>query len=266
MTVRSLLAASHPGPAAAVTTFATALAVRFSDPVEAPTVVLVAVAVLSGQLVVGWTNDLLDRHRDRASGRTDKPLATGALSPSLVRRSVGVAGTVCVIASMLCGLLPGTLHLVLGVGFALAYNLVLKSTVLSWLPYSVAFGTLPVVVQLTVSGALPPPWMVLVGALLGFGAHLVNVLPDMADDAATGIRGLAHRLPASVIAPTAAGAMTVASVVGVVRGRGVDAISLVALAMVFALAAAAVVGRGRTPFRAAIGIAAINILVLLTSA
>jgi 1,4-dihydroxy-2-naphthoate octaprenyltransferase len=34
------------------------------------------------------------------------------------------------------------------------------------------------------------------GALLGVAAHVTNVLPDLADDAATGIRGLPHRLGA----------------------------------------------------------------------
>jgi heme o synthase len=32
------------------------------------------------------------------------------------------------------------------------------------------------------------------GALLGGGAHFANALPDLADDARTGVRGLPHRL------------------------------------------------------------------------
>ena len=40
-------------------------------------------------------------------------------------------------------------------------------------------------------------------AALGSAAHFVNVLPDLADDAATGVHGLPHRLGplASRIAP-----------------------------------------------------------------
>lgn len=53
---------------------------------------------------------------------------------------------VCVIASLLCGLGAGLLHLLSGVGAALAYNAKLKSTALSWLPYALAFGSLPAVV------------------------------------------------------------------------------------------------------------------------
>jgi len=43
----------------------------------------------------------------------------------------------------------------------------------------------------------PPAWLVAAGALLGGGAHFANVLPDLADDAATGVRGLPHRLGAT---------------------------------------------------------------------
>ena len=38
---------------------------------------LVTAAVLAGQLSIGWSNDLIDARRDRAVGRTDKPLAVG---------------------------------------------------------------------------------------------------------------------------------------------------------------------------------------------
>jgi 4-hydroxybenzoate polyprenyltransferase len=40
----------------------------------------------------------------------------------------------------------------------------------------------------------PPWWLVAAGALLGAGAHFANVLPDLDDDARTGVRGLPHRL------------------------------------------------------------------------
>ena len=43
-------------------------------------VLLVAAAVLAGQLSVGWLNDYLDADRDRAVRRADKPVVTGALT------------------------------------------------------------------------------------------------------------------------------------------------------------------------------------------
>jgi 4-hydroxybenzoate polyprenyltransferase len=266
--VSALIVASHPGPGAAVTVFVGLLALSLGPP--SPGLFLaILVAVLSGQLVVGWTNDLIDAPRDAASGRVDKPVAQGAVATTTVRRCVAVSGIVCVAFSLLLGVVPGIVHLVVGVGSAIAYNMGLKSTPVSWLPYTVAFGSVPVVVGLAVSDAMPPAWMVAVGALLGFGAHLVNVLPDIADDTATGVRGLAHRLPERTVAPLAAAVLLVASVVGLwgsgifARGGAHAAIGTVALILVLGLAAVATTGHGRTPFRAAIMIAGVDVLVLL---
>ena len=75
-TARGLVAAAHPGPALAVTALTGLLAV--AQGLDTGTGALVVVAVLAGQLFVGWSNDLVDVARDRRAGRTDKPLATGA--------------------------------------------------------------------------------------------------------------------------------------------------------------------------------------------
>lgn len=260
---QSLLIASHPGPAVAVTSIAAALAARLgASPLQLVTLV---VAVASGQLLTGWTNDLLDADRDHAVGRADKPLARGTVTRNAVRRAIALSLIVCAVASLLLGLLPGVLHLALGVGAAFAYNAGVKSTVLSWLPYTVAFGALPAVVSLAIDDALPPAWMIAVGAMLGFGAHLVNVAPDLADDRATGVVGFAHRLPPAAVAPTAALVLSVASIVGVWGARGFDAIGLAFLAAVGGCAIVALTGTGRRPFQAAIAIAALDVAVLVTA-
>ncbi|MDX2357923.1 UbiA family prenyltransferase [Dietzia sp. PP-33] len=229
------------------------------------TAVVLFAAVLSGQLVVGWTNDLCDRERDRRVGRSDKPLATGQISVGVVRSAIGAAGVVCVLASLLCGLGAGLLHLTSGVGAALAYNFALKSTVLSWLPYSLAFGSLPAVVSLSREpAALPPLWMVAVGALLGFAAHLLNAMPDLADDAVTGVRGLPHRLPPSLVPSVAALTLVAASVVSVFgRRTPPTAGQWILLAAVLVLAVAATRTTGKGPFYAAIAIAGVNVVMLL---
>ena len=73
------------------------------------------------------------------------------------------------------------------------------------MPYLVAFGLLPAFVVVALPGhPAPPAWLVGAGALLGGGAHFANVLPDLADDAATGVRGLPHRLGAGRSAAAAA--------------------------------------------------------------
>lgn len=258
-----LLRASHPGPGVAVTVVLTAYGVSAGlDPAR---VVLVTAGVLAGQLSIGWSNDLADAARDRSVGRPDKPLATGELSTATARLACALAVVATVVLSLSWGLVAGLLHLGC-VAAGWAYNLGLKATVVSWLPYAVAFGGYPVVVTLAVPGAGPPPWnVVAAGALLGVGAHLVNVLPDLADDEATGIRGLPHRLGHRRASWSAVGSLATATVL-LVLGVS-DAVPAAVLALVLAtvvvLVTVTLVAQGRTPFRAALGIALVDVVLLV---
>ena len=72
-----LLRSCHPEPTVAVTAMITALAATAGHRVGG--VVLIGLAVLSGQLTIGWLNDLVDAERDRAVGRSDKPIAAGTI-------------------------------------------------------------------------------------------------------------------------------------------------------------------------------------------
>jgi 4-hydroxybenzoate polyprenyltransferase len=186
----ALIKSCHLQPSIAVTAFVTVLAIGAG--VSAVRCVILALAVLCGQVSVGWGNDVLDRERDRQSGRTDKPVARGEIDVRIVAAAAAVALTLCVPLSLLLGIKPGVAHLV-AVASAWSYNLGVKSTVWSPVPYAVSFGLVPVVVWWTVP-ANPPAWLVAAGALLGVGAHGTNVLPDLEDDAATGVRGLPQRL------------------------------------------------------------------------
>ncbi len=258
-----LLRAAHPGPALAVTLLAGAYAV--SVPLSAPRAAIVVAAVLAGQLSIGWCNDLVDRHRDRAVGRTDKPLATGELSARVTAVACATALAATVVLSLAAGPVAGAAHLVV-VAAGWAYDLGLKSTVWSWVPYAVAFGTLPVFVDLAGPGSPPPAWVPLAGALLGIGAHLVNVLPDLEDDAATGVRGLGHRLGARRSARLAVGSLAAATLT-VALGAGEVALAarLLALLAAGALGVVALLGQGRAPFRAAVGIAAVDVVLLVAA-
>lgn len=260
-----LLRACHPLPAAAVTVMMTAYAI--SAGLGPARVVLVSATVLAGQLTIGWSNDLIDAARDRSVGRTDKPLATGELSMTSARLACGLAVLATVVLSLSCGPAAGLLHLVC-VAAGWAYNLGLKATRFSWVPYAVAFGGYPVVVTLADPGADLPPWFVpAAGALLGFGAHLVNVLPDLAEDEATGVRGLPHRLGyrrASLLAVALLAAATVVLVAGVAGAVPIAVLAL-ALVIVAGLVGLTLVTRGRTPFRAAIGIALVDVLLLVVA-
>ena len=260
--LRALLGAAHAGPALAVTLLAGLLASTFD--VSAARASLILAAVLAGQLSVGWSNDLIDVARDRIAGHTDKPLATDAISERAVRCACGLASAATVPLSLACGPLAAIAHLS-GLVAGWLYNLGLKSTVWSWLPYAVAFAGLPVFVSLASPvAAMPPTWMPASAALLGVGAHFVNVLPDFDADALTGVRGLPHRIGARWTRQIAALVLVLASVV-IVFGAPVNSGSVagISLAMVGMLAVVALVGSGSLPFRAAIAIALVDVAMLL---
>ncbi|WP_423918812.1 UbiA family prenyltransferase [Frigoribacterium sp. 2-23] len=190
--VRRLLAASHPGPTVAVTVLAGILAAALQFSPERLAVVMVA--VLAGQLSIGWSNDWLDAARDREVGRSDKPVAQGLVSVAEVRRAALVSVVIAVAVSFALGLGAGLAHTIL-VASGWAYNVWLKRTPASVVPFLVSFGLLPAVVTLaSPEPAAPAWWAVTVGAVFGVAIHFTNVLPDLDDDAATGVVGLPHRL------------------------------------------------------------------------
>ncbi|THA30725.1 hypothetical protein E6R18_19335 [Streptomyces sp. A1277] len=188
----ALARSCHPGPAAAVTVIAAVLGTG-AGLHGARRAVLVA-AVLSGQLSVGWCNDAFDARRDAVAGRSGKPVADGSVGPRTVWAAALTAALLCVPLSLACGPLAGTVHLA-AVAAAWTYNLKLKATVLSWLPYAIGFAALPALAGLTVPGGPGPAWWLMTaGALLGVAAHLADVLPDIEDDLRGGVRGLPQRL------------------------------------------------------------------------
>ncbi len=266
----ALLKSSHPEPGGAVTVAMTLLAIGVGH--RGWSIVGVSAAVAATQLAVGWVNDWLDADRDRIARRRDKPVASGAVS----RRTVGIAGLISALAIPVLGLPFGakaTICITLVGIFALLYDWPLKSTPLSVVPYLVAFGLLPAFVVVALPGhPTPPAWLVAAGALLGGGAHFANVLPDLADGAATGVRGLPHRIGAAWSQIAAAGLLLAATLTLVFGPPGPP--SWVGIA---AAAAAVVVlpigwyaarrarGRPVAMFRAVIVVALIDVLLLVFS-
>jgi 4-hydroxybenzoate polyprenyltransferase len=190
------------------------------------------------------------------------------VSEAAVRGAVVVALIACIALSLAVGLRAAAVHLALLVGSGWAYNLGLKRTRWSAAAYAVAFGSLPAVVTLALPRpVLPPPWMVAVGALLGVGAHLLNALPDLADDALTGVHGLPHRLGARRVRVLAPLVLVVASVVTVL-GPGAPASPWpwTALGGCVLLGVVATSSRGRAPFVAAVAIALVDVATLVLRA
>lgn len=266
-TAVALAASCHPGPVVAVTAFAAALAVVAGD--GAGTSVLLTLAVFAGQLSIGWSNDRLDAHRDRAVGRTDKPLAAGALSPRVADTAIVAALAALVGLSFALGW-PAALLNLATVASGWAYNLGLKATWFSAVPYAFSFGALPGVATLAAPGHPGPAvWAVATGALLGIAANLTNALPDLAQDRATGMLGLPHRIGARPALAMSAGLLVAATAVVVVGPPGrPSAVRWVGLAIVLAAVAIAVPAfwrhpGSRLPFGGLIAAVAVDVALLV---
>ncbi|MFJ5681267.1 UbiA family prenyltransferase [Streptomyces sp. NPDC093099] len=258
----ALLGACHPGPTAAVTLLVAGLAVAAGQ--DVPGCLLVTAAVLTGQLSVGWSNDAVDAARDTAAGRRAKPVVDGAVGARTVRAAALTALVLCVPLSLAYGALAGVVHLV-GVAAAWLYNVRLKSTVLSWLPYAIGFASLPAFVTLGLPGQPRPAWwIVTAAALVGVGAHLGNVLPDIEADLALGVRGWPQRLGPAAVRLLLPAPLVAATVLLALGGAGVVGAVAVAVALITAVGGS-LLGRRRpkVPFLAAIVVAGVDVALLL---
>lgn len=157
--------------------------------------VIVALAMLSGQLSIGWSNDYIDAQLDKNIDRRNKPVVAQGLEPAQLRIPIVVALAMVVPLSFVAaGLVGGMAHLA-AVASAWIYNLYLARTVWSWAPYAVSFALLPVFIAQTASvetwPALP---VVVLFSLAGVVAHILNAIPDIAIDREAGVGGLAVSL------------------------------------------------------------------------
>ena len=267
-TAAALALSSHPGPSLAVAAVSVMLGIAVGlDPLH---VTILSVAFLLGQLSVGLSNDWIDAERDRAVGRTDKPVAAGRVGIRTVRATSFVTAIAALLLTLPLGW-RATLAHTLFIVSAWAYNLGLKNTPVSVLPYIVSFGLLPLIATLarpTPTGAAA--WALALGALLGVAAHFANVLPDLDDDARTGISGLPHRL-----GRTASGVVIWASLaaggVAAFFGPAGDKTALqwigLALTLLLAVAIALVLRRPPTRllFQLIIAAALVNVVLLAFS-
>jgi 4-hydroxybenzoate polyprenyltransferase len=262
--VRALLIASHPGPSLAITAMATLLAAQAAP--HGAGSVLVAPAMLDTQLSVGWSNDAFDAARDAAAGRTDKPVAMGAISARAVwiAAVTTLAGALATSAAL--SVTTAVINVVM-IAAGWAYNAGLKSTPTSGLMYLLGFGLIPAYAASTLPGHPAPRWWVTAAAaLVGLGAHFANVLPDLAADRATGVNGLPQQVaarwgPAAVRAIAIVLLLSASVLLLLASSPSRRWVALAGLAAAAALAAVGARGSGRVPFLAAIGIAAIDVVL-----
>ena len=186
-----MLKASHFGPTMAVTLVSFLLASNLWW--EGPAYVI-AFGVFTGQLVVGLSNDLYDFDDDLKHERSKKPLVSGLITKQYLQKWLRFMLPFSFLANLLGPLgIKGGLVYMLGIACGIAYNFYFKFNMLSPLPYAIAFAALPSCVVIS-KDLNPPLWMLLGGALFGMAAHFINVIKDMDEDQASGIKGLPQRL------------------------------------------------------------------------
>ena len=191
-----LLRAAHPRQAvvtAVLVTVAAALADRPTRDLG-----LVLLTVLVGQSLLGWHNDVVDRRRDAQHQRTGKPVADGRLEPGEVWFAITCGVLLVVPLSLSNGLVAGGVYLaslvIAGLG-----NLVLRTSVLSPVPWAVSFALYPAFLSYGGwgnhdGGSAPQPAMVVLAALLGIGVHFLTALWGLVADHEDGWRYLPLRL------------------------------------------------------------------------
>ena len=187
----SILRACHIGPTSAVTLISFLLASSLWW--EGPALVI-AFGVFLGQLLVGFTNDLYDYQDDLKHNRTDKPLVSGKITTSQLTRAIKIVTPLAILVNLFGPLgVNGGLIYLLGVGLGVSYNFYFKFTLLSPLPYALAFAAL-VAAIVVATDRTPPLWLLISAACLGVAAHFANVIKDINEDLKSEIIGLPQKL------------------------------------------------------------------------
>jgi 4-hydroxybenzoate polyprenyltransferase len=166
---------------------------------------LVFVTVLTGQTIVGWHNDLVDRARDAANETPRKPVAEGLLEPGTLWFLIACAALVVVPLSIANGVTAGIAYLI-ALAVSLVGNLLFRRSWLSWLPWAVSYGLYPAFLSYggwggATVGEPPEISITVLAALLGVCVHFLRALPGLVADNRAGYRHLPLRIALRTGAP-----------------------------------------------------------------
>jgi 4-hydroxybenzoate polyprenyltransferase len=205
------------------------------------------------QAGIGAANDRIDVDVD-ADRKPGKPIPAGLVGPSGAERVLAVALALGLGLSALSGLAV-FLVAVLGTGIGLAYDLRLKGTPWSWLPFAVGIPLLPVFGWLGASGGvLPGPVIVLVVVAVpaGTALALANALADVERDRAAGVSSVAVALGPRrtwVIGATLQGLAIAVAVAVIVAGDWHPGVFATAAAGAALIGAGLLLGRSEDTWR-----------------
>ena len=192
----TLFLAAHPKQAL-VTALALAGAAAASGR-PAREVGLVFAAVVVGQTILGWHNDLVDRERDARHAVSRKPIAEGTLDPGTAWFALSIAVLLVIPLSITTGVTAGSFYLgslVVGI----LGNVVLRRGPLSFVPWAVSFALYPAYLSYggfggEALGDPPVAVLVVLAALLGVGVHFVRAIWGLVADDREGWTYLPLRL------------------------------------------------------------------------
>ena len=196
----------------------------------------IAGIMLLVQFSISSLNDWADADLDRRAGRR-RPIPLGLVSPSAALQVAVACAVGAFFLSALSGL--GSLALLLvGIGVACgwAYDLRLKPTPLSFLPFAIAFPLMPFWIGL-IAGRPAGALLVLFlgGAPLATAIHLADSIPDRDRDRMAGLTTLAVALGRPTAEFASVGLLLIGTLVSIVlflrhASPPIEGLSLVAIA------------------------------------
>ena len=223
---QALVRLVHPFPSALDAVSTAALALLAGGP---PSVALVlGASMLAIQFAIGALNDAVDAPRD-AVLRPGKPVAAGWVS-GRTALAVVIVGSVLGLALAATRGNAALAVAVTGLATGILYDLRLKATALSWLPFAIGIPLLPIFAWIGTTGSVPPAIaaLALLAVPAGAGLAVANALADIPADDAAGTRTVATRLGPSgawllataLLAGTYVAAIAALVAVGVATGTG----------------------------------------------
>jgi len=210
----------------------------------------IAAIMLLVQFSISALNEWADADLDRQAGRR-RPIPLGLVPRGA---ALGVAVVCAVGAFLLCVLAdlgPFALLLV-GIGTACgwAYDLWLKATPLSFVPFATAFPLMPFWIGVLAGRPLGSLLVLFLGgSVLATAIHLADAVPDLEADRAAGLRTLAVALGTPRAELASAGLLLLGSLVSTILVIRRSPSSIAALGLAAVVASGVVAGLSSRPNR-----------------
>lgn len=222
-------------PSVLTTLAAVGFAIIFGIPLGDRRLWWIAAIMLLVQFSISALNEWADRDLDARAGRR-RPIPLGLLSA----RSAALIGVAFAGAALLLSLLSGFGPLafaavVVGVACGWTYDVKLKRTPLSFLPFAVAFPLIPLWTAIIAERPLQSLTLLLLGGVpIATAIHLADAIPDRGRDEAAGVRTLAVALGrpgGEIAAALLLGIGSLVAIAGIARrGAALTAVSLLGVA------------------------------------